>query len=121
MKIVDAYRQGKTDQVTVRAHSYRTEPRVDYIPVLGGDGRTHAVPVHWDEYIPLEQDTAVNIKRIGKTRHEFNDQSDKMMNKFGEFISKDNSTYNRGYFGYVSTDNRNIDSEIDEIFRYNGN
>lgn len=121
LKIVDAYRQGKTDQVTVRAHSYRTEPRVDYIPVLGGDGRTHAVPVHWDEYIPLEQDTAVNIKRIGKTRHEFNGQSDKMMNKFGEFISKDNSTYNRGYFGYVSTDNKNIDSEIDEIFRYNDN
>jgi hypothetical protein len=27
---------------------------VDFIPVHGGDGHWHDVPVPWDDYIPLE-------------------------------------------------------------------
>ena len=44
----------KGDLVAVTARSYTAEPRIDYVPVLGGDGRMHSVPVPWDEYIPLE-------------------------------------------------------------------
>ncbi len=46
---------GNTDEVNVTAYSYDSIPRVDYVSVYGGDGRYHDVPVHWDEYIPLEQ------------------------------------------------------------------
>jgi hypothetical protein len=28
---------------------------VDFIPVHGGDGYWHDVPVPWDDYIPLEE------------------------------------------------------------------
>ena len=42
------------DEITVTASSYDMIPRVDFIPVLGGDGRMHSVPVPWDDYIPLE-------------------------------------------------------------------
>ncbi len=45
---------GDTDRVAVTAHTYAAEPRVEFVPRLGGDGRMHAVPVPWDEYIPLE-------------------------------------------------------------------
>ncbi|MBQ7387020.1 MAG: hypothetical protein IJW03_02520, partial [Clostridia bacterium] len=47
-------KSGDTDRVAVTAYTYVAEPRVDFVPRLGGDGRMHAVPVPWDEYIPLE-------------------------------------------------------------------
>ena len=39
--------------ITVFAHGYRTEKRLTYISKWGGDGRTHQVPVYWDEYLPV--------------------------------------------------------------------
>ena len=45
---------GTTDHAQITAYSYDSIGRVDVIPMLGGDGRMHGVPVHWDEYIPLE-------------------------------------------------------------------
>ena len=42
------------DEICVSAYSYDIIPRVDFIPVHGGDGRWHNVPVPWDDYVPLE-------------------------------------------------------------------
>ncbi len=42
------------DETSITAYSYDIIPRVDYVPVYGGDGHYHNVPVEWDEYIPLE-------------------------------------------------------------------
>lgn len=42
-------------RVAVTAHGYRTEERVDYVSVWGGDGNLHEVPVHWDEYLPVSR------------------------------------------------------------------
>ena len=42
------------DETRITAYSYDIALRVDFIPVLGGDGRLHAVPVEWNEYLPLE-------------------------------------------------------------------
>ena len=46
---------GDVDEIDVHAYSYETLPRVDFVMVLGGDGRMHSVAVPWDEYIPLER------------------------------------------------------------------
>ncbi len=43
------------DKISVTAYSYDKAARLDLIPVFGGDGRWHNVPVPWTEYIPLEQ------------------------------------------------------------------
>lgn len=48
---------GSCDTVQVTAYGYHTEPRVDYVNKLGGDGRIHTIPVHWTEYIPVAQTT----------------------------------------------------------------
>ena len=42
-------------RVAVTAYGYRTEDRVDYVSVWGGDGNCHDVPVHWDEYLPVSR------------------------------------------------------------------
>lgn len=49
------------DQLQVDAYGFRTEEHVDYVPVFGNDGRSHNVPVHWTEYLPVEQRTEVAI------------------------------------------------------------
>ncbi len=43
------------DEFCVTAYSYNIIQRLDIVPVFGGDGRWHNVPVSWDDYIPLEQ------------------------------------------------------------------
>lgn len=42
------------DETCITAYSYDIEKRVDIVPMHGGDGRFHNVPVEWDEYLPLE-------------------------------------------------------------------
>ena len=41
------------DENCVTAYSYDIEKRIDIVPVRGGDGHFHNVPVEWDEYLPL--------------------------------------------------------------------
>lgn len=43
------------DEIDLTAYSYDILPRVDFIPVHGGDGYWHDVPVPWEEYIPLKK------------------------------------------------------------------
>ena len=61
------------DSVEIRAFSYRTEPRIDLVPVLGGDGRWHSVPVHWTEFIPVMQTSHLQVKKEVKSENLGND------------------------------------------------
>lgn len=47
--------KGRSDNstITVYAHGYRSEQRLTYISKWGGDGRSHLVPVYWDEFLPV--------------------------------------------------------------------
>ena len=53
--------KGGTDLVAVTAYSYMGVDRLDFVPVMGGDGNCHLVPVPWIEYIPLEKTTHINV------------------------------------------------------------
>ena len=61
-----AGRSGDADRVQVTAYSYRAEERTDYVPTLGGDGRTHRVPVHWTKYIPISATRTMTLKATAK-------------------------------------------------------
>lgn len=58
-----AYTDGSqsADRVCITAYSYDTITRVDYVPVRGGDGDMHLVPVPWQEYIPLEARQQIQV------------------------------------------------------------
>ncbi len=47
-------RKNVFDEISVSAFSYDIISRIDVVPMLGGDGRMHGVPVPWDDYIPLK-------------------------------------------------------------------
>ncbi len=64
-------RDGASDTIGVTAHAFRIEPRVEYKSVFGGDGCFHTVPVHWDEYIPIESYSTVKLKQLGMTDKAF--------------------------------------------------
>lgn len=48
-------RKGREDNSTIAvyAHGYCTIQRLTYISKWGGDGKSHSVPVYWDEYLPV--------------------------------------------------------------------
>lgn len=50
------------DVVGVTAYSYTTVGRLDLVPVFGGDGRMHPVPVNWVEYIPVECKSKMRVE-----------------------------------------------------------
>ena len=54
LKTICQKKVGAQDVVDVKALSYDAFDRVEFVPVVGGDGYTHQVPVHWVEYVPLE-------------------------------------------------------------------
>lgn len=64
-------KDGLTDRVAVTAHSFDTIERVDLVPMFGGDGRTHEVPVYWTEYIPVSNTADMALKEVGGTREDF--------------------------------------------------
>lgn len=53
--------KANADETKITAYSYDIVPQIDYIPMLGGDGRMHMVPVPWDLYIPLEAQNSFYI------------------------------------------------------------
>ncbi|MBQ8393616.1 MAG: hypothetical protein IJX51_07605 [Clostridia bacterium] len=64
-------KRDKEDIIGVTAYSYTTMEHIDYVPVLGGDGRMHGVPVCWTEYLPTEKTTSVSVSGTGMSRKEF--------------------------------------------------
>ena len=47
--------------LTVTAHAFYTEDRVDYVSKYGGDGKWHQVPVPWKEYLPVSRRSTLAI------------------------------------------------------------
>ncbi len=81
-------KDGKSDHLKITAYSYKTESRVDFVPVFGGDGRMHNVPVYWDEYLPIENTKTVKLKELGYSGNEFERKLEstslgKVLSKYG--------------------------------------
>jgi hypothetical protein len=59
------------DLVSVTAHGYTTMEHIDYIPVRGGDGRIHGVPVQWTEYIPIQGVRNILVSHSGMSKKDY--------------------------------------------------
>lgn len=54
LKTTQDTEDGDSSTVTVYAYGYSSEQRLTYVSKWGGDGRSHDVPVYWDEYLPVK-------------------------------------------------------------------
>ncbi|MDR0535778.1 MAG: hypothetical protein LBG65_05460 [Puniceicoccales bacterium] len=65
-------RSDNSGRIAVTAHGFRGEERVEYVKMLGGDGRWHNVPVPWTEYLPVQHTTPMTIRETdGLTLQDF--------------------------------------------------
>lgn len=103
VKAVYTQKHEKTDSVRLTAYSYKTIPRVDHVPVLGGDGRLHPVPVMWKEYVPISRTTSMAVREFGSDDREI---SQNLGNTVGNELSRyaGRSGFNHGLFGFILKD-----------------
>lgn len=52
------------DVVEIDAYSFDKEELVELVPMMGGDGFLHDVPVHYINYVPLANQTLVSVSKI---------------------------------------------------------
>ncbi|MBP5182607.1 MAG: hypothetical protein J6331_06230 [Lentisphaeria bacterium] len=48
--------------LTVTSRGFCAKDRVTLVPVYGGDGKWHDVPVHWKEYLPVRKTTPLLLR-----------------------------------------------------------
>jgi len=97
LKQAGARAVGGSDQVRVRSRSYHTTPMVDYIPVMGGDGRWHDVPVHWTQYDEVSMQTNVAVVDSGKNRSQWSHSS---LDGVKKYLSDRGFHFERGLFAF---------------------
>lgn len=94
--------QNNVDQILVSAYSYKTVNRTELVPRIGGDGKTHLVPVFWTEFIPVMMESLVDInideeekemthqdkvRAFVERLKDHNNLSEKDLKKIGTFIT----------------------------------
>lgn len=120
LKVVNRQKIGNSDAVTIKSHAYRGENRVSYIPVHGGDGRMHNVPVQWTEYFAIEKDTTMIVRSLNTTRSVLdnylknNQALTSLLNRFNG-----GAAYQRGLFAFllVGSYGAEDDAAFENIFK----
>ena len=108
---------GKSDLVGVKAYSYDIVERVDYISVGGGDGYSHSVPVHWNEYIALENESEIQVRELGIDDQQFDelnifDENKDLIGEKGEYGYK-----NRIFAKIASEDLKKFENSFNKILK----
>lgn len=109
------YTNNETDCINITGYSYTGVDRVDVIPVLGGDGRMHGVPVPWVEYLPVQKTTKLAINRLGLNYSEFDSCVKKA--KVKSSINDSPYAYYHGLFAKIAdnSDVGYIDTILEKI------
>ncbi len=105
-------KNGMSDDVNVHSYSYHTTPMVDYVPVHGGDGYTHNVPVHWIKYDRVDADHIIQVRNIQASQQSFRDS-------FNSELGSKVSAYHfeRGILGmFTGSNSQELDEKISSIF-----
>ncbi len=115
IKSVSAKKKGEVDHIKVHTYSYKTTPKIDYVPVLGGDGITHDVPVHWIQYDRFDGDNSFDLAYTGASRKDFNEKVHDNK-KLSELIGSSKAAFfGRGMVSMLLDDESRND--IDEILK----
>lgn len=94
------------DEIEITAYGFRGEPRTDYVPVRGGDGYTHQVPVHWVEYIAVSNTTnaIVKVAEENTTYQDFRkglDPNSSWADAFKKLVDDGHAQYSKSLIGML--------------------
>ncbi|WP_434338168.1 MAG1210 family protein [Mycoplasma capricolum] len=76
--------QNNIDYIQATSIGFDIVPRIDYIPVLGGDGWYHNVPVPWDEFIKYTNTINFKLKIYKNSPIDDKLWDDEVKNKYNE-------------------------------------
>ncbi len=108
------------DLISIHAFAFKGVDRIDYVPVLGGDGHTHNVPVPWIEYIPVENTTLMVVRSFDGTKADFDSvRSNPLFQNFvAHYGINSLITYQRGLFALLVSDySSEINDELTNIIK----
>ncbi len=108
LKVSKAEKDGKDDVVRIRAYSFKTTPRTDFVRKLGGDGHMHTIPVHWVQYDKVEREEGMVVSDIGGTNRSY---AEKINDAIRSFVKDGASHYERGLLAYPA-DGKDRNDEI---------
>ena len=97
-------KNNNSDKVNVRGYTYTGIERVDYVSVYGRDGYYHDVPVYWTEYIPIFQDTVMEVSHHEDSGVVFKNKlrTNERLQKFFDIYSTQNDIiYQRGLLAFI--------------------
>lgn len=96
-------KENDNDKVLITAHSFQGLNRTIYIPTMCSNGRMYDVPVNWIEYIPLEQETPMEVKECKESRNNFNININSNSNISQEINNSNSRDYlfQRGLLGII--------------------
>ena len=99
---------GDADICEITAHSFKGIDRVEYVPVHGGDGHMHDVPVHWIEYVPVYKVTPMIVKDThqNKSEYEQNYSSSNYNDLINRFGAMSDIIYKKRIFSFLMKDNK---------------
>ena len=80
-------KNGQSDKVVVRAHSFEGQERIDIVMVRARNGVLYDVPVPWIEYLPIHQDNVVQVKKVDTTRPNYLNKISGENSKFGSYAN----------------------------------
>lgn len=112
-------KEGVADRVNIEAYAFDAQRRLTYVSVLGGDGRFHAVPVYWFEYVPVEKTSQMVVEEKKSSRFDFNCiLNNKEFNSYiKKFTTSNNCLYERNLFAFLLL-NDITQSDIQTINKY---
>ena len=97
-------KQNGADIFMMHAHGFRTEPRMEFVSKMGGDGHMHTIPVPWEEYIEVEKDTPIVLMDIGANKEEFYSNYDRFKSVISNCLGYDDIIYQRGLVAFPLTE-----------------
>lgn len=112
---------GSADTTVIKAFSFRTEDRLDYVSVYGGDGHYHNVPVPWEEYLPIDYETPMVIKGFEGSREDFNDllNTAEFQSFMQKYVRDSHIIYQRGLIAFIMSSlyTTNADEELTNLLK----
>lgn len=93
------------DEVEVTSHGFEAIPKTAYISKMGGDGRSHSIPVHYYEYEPVEKKSIMTIGNANSTRDAFSafHSNPAFMDLMGR-LGLDGGVFERKLFAFLNRD-----------------
>lgn len=104
------------DFFKIDSYGFRKEPRVDYVEKKGGDGNWHTIPVHWFEYIPVEDEHRIAVINTNGTKQQFVYNREKINQLLSNYTKVDDIIYQRGLLSFP-VENSFDDSMMGELIK----